>query len=91
MSKSIVQSDCQCFLCGRETMLERHHILGGPNRRLSERWGIWCYLCHEDHVGVDGAQYNRETGDYLKREAQKAFEELYGHDKWMALFRKNYL
>lgn len=99
MSKSIVESDWgefpfdqpQCFLCGRETGLEVHHIMAGPNRKLSTKYGLWCHLCHECHRGTEGAQYNRESGDYLKRQAQMAFEELYGHDKWMEIFRKNYL
>lgn len=32
--KSIVQKDgSRCFICGRMTGLECHHILGGPNRK----------------------------------------------------------
>jgi hypothetical protein len=97
--KSIVESDWgefpfdqpQCFLCGRETGLEIHHIMPGPNRRLSDRYGLWCHLCHDCHTGTRGAQYDREIGDRLKREAQMAFEELYSHDEWMRIFKKNYL
>lgn len=89
---SIVQGDeSRCFLCGRMTGLERHHILGGPNRKLSEKYRLTLMLCHEHHTGKDGAQYNRELSDSLKRLAQIAFEARYSHDEWMEIFRKNYL
>ena len=81
----------QCFLCGRKTMLETHHIMAGSNRKLSTKYGLVVTLCHDCHTGKDGAQYNPEVGDYLKREAQMAFEEIYSHEEWMSVFRKNYL
>lgn len=74
------------------TGLECHHILGGTaNRRLSEKYGLTVMLCQEHHTGKDGAQYNRQLGDSLKRLAQIAFEARYSHDEWMNVFRKNYL
>lgn len=89
---SIVQSGEKCcFLCGRRTQLEKHHIMSGPNRRLAEKYGIWCFLCASCHRGVDGAQYNSEVGDRLKQIGQTAFEKIYSHAFWMELFRKNYL
>lgn len=89
---SIIQQDCsRCFICGRMTGLERHHILGGPNRKWSEKYKLVVMLCHEHHTGKDGAQYNRKLGDPLKRLAQIAFEARYSHDEWMKVFRKNYL
>ena len=91
--KSIIQQgEPRCFLCGRRVNLERHHILGGvANRPLSEKFGLWVWLCHEHHTGTDGAQYNREKGDSLKRLAQIAFEAKYDRKTWMETFRKNYL
>lgn len=89
---SIVQKDgSRCFVCGRMTGLERHHILGGPNRKWSEKYGLTVMLCHDHHTGKDGAQYNRRLGDSLKRLAQIAFEARYSHSEWMEIFRKNYL
>ena len=64
---------------------------GLANRRLAERYGIWVFLCHGCHVGTDGAQYNKETNRELRKQAQIAFEEKYSHEKWMEVFRKNYL
>lgn len=91
-SKSIMQNGERCYLCGRVTELERHHVLGGvANRPLSEKYGLWVYLCHDCHTGKDGAQYDRKKGDALKRLAQIAFEARHSHDEWMQVFKKNYL
>lgn len=90
--KSIVQKDgSRCFICGRMTGLECHHVLGGPNRKWSDAYGLTVMLCQEHHTGKNGAQYNRQLGDSLKRLAQIAFEARYSHDDWMRIFRKNYL
>lgn len=92
MSESIMQTQKECYLCGRKTCLERHHTLSGvANRKLSEKYGLWVYLCHDCHTGTDGAQYNPEKNRELRKQAQIAFEELYGHQKWMSVFMKNYI
>jgi len=92
MSKSIMQNKKQCYLCGRQSYLEKHHIVSGTaNRKLSEKYGLWVYLCHSCHTGDGGAQYEKELNLRLKQEAQKTFEEKYSHDLWMETFRKNYL
>ena len=44
-----------CYLCAREgdnswkSVLEEHHIFGGPNRHLSEEYGLKVYICPECH------------------------------------------
>lgn len=98
MSKSILSNEKECFLCGRKTCLEKHHIMSGTaNRRLSEKYGGWIYLCSDEfngfdcHTGKNGAQYNKEVGLSLKKQFQSAFEEIHGHDFWMEVFKKNYL
>ena len=91
--KSIVQKDeSRCFICGRTAGLERHHILGGPNRKWSEKFGLTVMLCGTDcHRGPKGVHADRALGDRLKRLAQITFEARYSHDEWMKTFRKNYL
>ena len=94
MSKSIMQPEepKQCYLCGRQYGLERHHIMAGiANRRLAERYGLWILLCRPCHIGKGGAQYEKDLNLLLKREAQTKFEELYNHTEWMKIFGKNYL
>ena len=89
---SIVQQDgSRCFICGRVTGLERHHILGGPNRKWSEKYKLTAILCADCHRGPNGVHCNRARGDSLKRLAQIAFEARYDHDTWMEVFGKNYL
>ena len=91
--KSIIQRDgTRCFICGRMTGLECHHVLGGPNRKWSDKYGLTVMVCSFHHTDPkEGVQYNRKLGDRLKRLAQIAFEARYSHDEWMQTFRKNYL
>lgn len=90
--KSILQEDKRCWLCGRVVGLEVHHILGGvANRKLSEKYGLKVWLCHNCHTGRDGAQYDQQKNLQLKRDAQYAFERTHSRKEWMNLFGKNYL
>ena len=90
--KSIIQRERACYLCGRETGLEKHHVFAGTaNRRISEQNGLWVWLCHSCHTGTDGAQYDRDKNLSLKRDAQAAFEETHTHEEWMMLIRKSYI
>jgi hypothetical protein len=66
-------------------------MAGTANRKLSEKYGLWVYLCHDCHTGTEGAQYNCGTGLKLKQIAQTAFEYKHSHEEWMEIFRKNYL
>lgn len=91
--KSIVQTDTKgCYLCGKIVGLERHHIFAGTaNRKLSEKYGLWVWLCHDCHTGTAGAQYDATKGRMLKMDAQYAFERTHSRREWMQIFRKNYL
>lgn len=92
MSRSILQNEKVCYLCPRTYGLERHHIMsGGANRKLSEKYGLWVWLCHECHTGKEGAQYEKDLNQLLRKQAQRKFEAIHGHELWMAVFRKNYL
>ena len=93
MSKSIVQpEERQCYLCGRQYGLEKHHIYAGiANRRLSEREGLWVFLCKFCHTGDGGAQYEKDLNRLLKREGQRAFERTHTRKEFIQIFGKNYL
>lgn len=92
MSKSIMQTEKQCYICGAQTGLESHHVLAGvANRKISEKYGFKVWLCHRHHTGADGAQYDKALNLRLKQDAQKAFEKTHSHEEWMQLIRKNYL
>lgn len=92
MGKSIINGDKSCYFCGGVNGLERHHVFAGTaNRKISEKYGLWVYLCHNCHTGKAGAQYDREKNLKLKQEAQRAFEKDHTRSEWMNLIRKNYL
>lgn len=92
MSESIMQTQKECYLCGRKTCLERHHTLSGvANRKLSEKYGLWVYLCHDCHTGPNGAQYNPEKNRVLKKQAQIAFEKTHTREEFRKIFGKSYL
>lgn len=92
MAESILQTEKECWFCSAKIGLEEHHIFAGvANRKISEKYGLKVWLCHRHHTGDSGAQYDPEKNLHLKQEAQKAFEQLHGHELWMKTIRKNYL
>lgn len=88
--KSIIQRDKQCFVCGSPYVHE-HHIFGGvANRKLSEKYGLKCYLCQPHHTGNAGVHFDKKFDTELKKYAQRKFMETYDKD-FVAIFGKNYL
>ena len=88
MSKSIMQNkDRCCYMCDllgirQQGYTEEHHCFGGPNRKLSEKYGLKVYLCV--HQNSDYMQIVHEA-------AQKAFEEHYPDKSFREIFGKNYI
>ena len=65
-----------CYLCGRITYTERHHMFPGANRKFADQDGLVVNLCHACHnEPPNGAHFNRETMLYLKRQGQTWYEE----------------
>ena len=93
MSHSIMGTAKESYLFPHSQQnLEKHHIFfGNPKRRLSEEWGCWCWLTTEEHRGTKGVHNNRALDLRLKAECQQEFESLYGHEKFMEVFGRNYL
>lgn len=89
----MTEYDNKCFFTGRTNGLVRHEVFfGSANRKLSKEWGCWVYLTPEMHnMSNYGVHFNKENDLILKRAVQKRFEELYGHEKFMQVFGKNYL
>lgn len=89
MRDSIISRDDpeRCFICGRYPD-HVHHMLHGSRRKAADRYGLTCHLCRECHTKLhDKGEHDRE----LEAIAQEAFEEIYGHDKFMTVFGKNYI
>ena len=94
MSKSIIQTEKECFICGGQSWLEEHHIFEGANRKLSEKYGLKVWLCHPCHnEPPNGVHHNKEKMIKLKQIGQKAFMEYYNktEDEFIQIFGKNYL
>lgn len=80
-----------CYFCGKTSGLERHHCLFGVQRKKADKFGLWVYLCVEHHRGNSGVHHNHELAKELQVVAQQEFEKIYGHERFMAEFRKNYI
>lgn len=84
-----------CFLCGREGLLEDHHVFGGPFRSKSERHGLKVGLCGDSchRNGRYSAHQCRATADALKQFWQVRY--MMAHKASVSDFRaefgKNYL
>lgn len=97
--KSIMQDEEECYLCRllydseNKSQLEEHHCIHGTaNRAKSELYGLKVYLCIYHHqIGTNAVHKDRNMDMILIKRAQMKFEEKYGHDKYMEVFKKNYL
>ena len=88
MKHTIISQDDpeRCLICGKHPD-HIHHMLHGIRRAAADRYGLTCHLCHMCHSSLhDRGEHDRE----LEAMAQEAFENIYGHEKWMKVFGKNY-
>ncbi len=80
-TKTAKDLTCECWLCGRNGCgdpLDAHHIFGGANRKLSDRYGLVVPLCHKrcHESGPDAVHRNAETAQRLHEWGQeKAMRE----------------
>lgn len=94
MIPSILSSEKRCFICGSEQMLHRHHIFHGTaNRRISEKWGCWVYLCYLHHNGSnEGVHFNSALDRQLQRQCQQAWQDLHGTEEdFRKVFGRSFL
>ena len=94
MSKSIMSNEYECFVCGDIYGLHKHHIFYGyANRKNSEKYGCWCYLCKRHHnMSRFGVHSDKELDTYLRKICQRKWEKIYGtREEFMQIFGRNYL
>lgn len=94
--KSIIQNEKKCAITGYTGPgLQRHHVFGAANRNLSEKYGLWVWLKWDRHIADSphATPHNdRATDLWLKRIAQRRFEEVHGtREDFVRLFGRNYL
>ena len=76
-------------MTGSRVNLDCHHCFHGSRRKAADEYGCWVWLRHDIHMDLH--QRDPELDRRIKRECQEAFETLYGHEKFMRIFGKNYL
>lgn len=102
--KSIIAEDKEnsCFICGSCDRIEEHHIFGGPDRQVSEKYGLKVHLCNAHHHGTYGVhgKNGKELQKYLHELGQITIEEKWvaegiawgdARDRFRREFRKSYL
>lgn len=94
--KSIMQKNKECYITYQTADLHEHHIFGGRNRKLSEKYGLKVFLVSYLHNTSDNGVHGkngRSLDIYLKRAAQKRAMERYGWTiaDFAGVFGKNYL
>lgn len=96
MAKSIMATEKGiCFLCGAHGVTEKHHVYeGSGRRRLSEKYGLWVWLCHRCHnEPPEGVHHNAENDRLLKARVQHRAMHVYQWtvEQFRKLFRKSYI
>lgn len=84
----------ECHICHRYGYVERHHVFGGPNRKLSEKYDIVYTLCPDCHRnGQHAVHRDWKANLALKREGEvKWMEDTgLGVQDFIKVFGKNYL
>lgn len=92
MSRSIMQNDKKCYITGDISNLHKHHIYMGAFRKKSETYGCWVWLRADWHnMSNYGVHFNHDLDIKFKKECQRKFEKIYGREKFIEVFKKNYL
>ena len=94
MSKSILQDNKECFICGTTQGLQKHHIYSGSNRQISEDNGFWVYLHHSYHTtGKESVHADKEgkLNKQLKVLCQQKYEETNSRESFIELIGKSYI
>lgn len=105
MSKSILQAEKECYLCRMaadqagyygelpHTGLHRHHVIfGRGNRKKSEHYGLWVWLCVAHHeYGPEAVHTNARIRRKLSQVAQMEFMRVYPNLDFREEFGISYL
>ena len=93
MSKSLMSNQQACYVCGGIGVQKHHIFYGTANRKLSEKYGCWVWLCPAHHnMSDDGVHFNKALDTKLKQECQEKWEAEYGdRDKFRKIFGKSWI
>ena len=82
----------ECYLCGKTCRTERHHVFGGPYRKLSEEYGAVVDLCPECHRYIHsgkGVEDRRQMQCDIQYQVMDANE--WDLNWWLLIFNKSWL
>lgn len=91
LKKSLVTDDMdRCYICGSVKDIEMHHIFGGPDRKISDKYGLIIPLCHRCHnEPPDGAHFSEQTARWLHEVGQRTFEmEGHSREEFLEVFKR---
>lgn len=91
---SAIQTERECWLCGRTDDLHVHHVFfGTANRKKSDKYLYVVYLCAKHHnMSDEGVHFDKDFDLTLKRFAQRHFEAHHGtRDDFRREFGKSWL
>ena len=93
MSKSILQSEKYCYVCGAINGLHDHHIYSGTGKRsISEKYGFKVYLCGRHHnLSEFGVHFDKSLDLRLKRACQKEYEKTHSREEFIKIIGENYI
>lgn len=87
-TKSIIQTECLCYYCGSPNVDVHHVRLGNCSREKAEAYGLIAYLCREHHMQLHRNEVMKKA---LQQHAQSQIEKRMSHEKYMEIFKRNYL
>lgn len=81
----------RCFLCGKYSATDTHHIFQGSNRVASDKYGLTVRLCRDCHAYIHEHPQS-DIALAMKDKAQRTAMEHYGWsmDDWRSKFGKDY-
>ena len=83
-----------CILCGIGGVLHKHHVFGGANRKISEKYNYVIDLCpfHHNLGGKECIHQDAELSLYFKKIYQRKFEQEEGtREEFIKIFGRSYL
>lgn len=94
MSKklSYIGNQEECFICKKRYNLETHHIMNGPYKAASEKYGLLIKVCSDCHtMAPDSIHRDSKMKKRLKQFGQKYFEQTHPREEFIKEFGQNYL
>lgn len=92
--RSIIQTENECFLCGKTAPLQLHHCIEGANRAAADKYGLTVLLCPDCHLyGARAVHRSSEVMRDMKKMAQKKAMGFYNWTvaDWLEHFTKSYI